>query len=67
MEIMPKQCPICGKYLNYVLDYKYGNSYSKWTCSCGYDSSQEAIYYWSDTTASQNKQLNKDNNNEKKF
>ena len=33
-----KQCPRCGRYLNFKLAYNYGSPYVGYDCVCGYDS-----------------------------
>lgn len=31
-----KKCPKCGRYMYPYLQYKFGYTYTLWTCSCGY-------------------------------
>lgn len=31
-----KKCPKCGRYMAPHLQYKFGYSYTLWTCSCSY-------------------------------
>lgn len=37
----PYQCPKCGRYLNFNIDYFCGSPNIHYTCICGYDTNEE--------------------------
>lgn len=39
----PYQCPICGRYLNFNLDYFCGSPHVHYKCDCGYDTDSEKV------------------------
>lgn len=37
----PYQCPKCGRYLDFNIDYFCGSPNVHYTCTCGYDTNEE--------------------------
>ena len=37
----PYQCPNCGRYLDFKIDYFCGSPNIHYTCTCGYDTNNE--------------------------
>jgi len=46
----PYQCPICGRYLNFTIDYFCGSPHVHYKCNCGYDTDSEKVIATTSTT-----------------
>ena len=46
-----KQCPVCGRYMNFHMEYNCGYPQIFYTCSCGYDTRVELKTIWTTDTS----------------
>lgn len=49
-----KQCPRCGKYMNWKLVRTATSWVEKWVCLCGYESIDAEVIYTSNTSEYKN-------------